>query len=155
MEHALNEKMREMVGKGELSEASYKTLVDELGRTKEEEGAPLFEVTYTAHMVTPHVDEHTDNLYQTAFNLNGDTYPTTSKIVRGVTKRRQQTMTRQFVDFNEIIIGDDNQPIIGNKPGDTFVHRLREAEGNSRLVIYTIIKVSKFKKRKSSVLSEE
>ena len=43
MEHALNEKMREMVGKGELSEASYKKLVDELGRTKEEAGVPLFD----------------------------------------------------------------------------------------------------------------
>ena len=51
----MNEKMREMVGKGELSEASYKNLVDELGRQKEEADAPLFVVTYTANMIIARV----------------------------------------------------------------------------------------------------
>ena len=43
MEHAIIEKMHEMVGTGELSEGSFKKLADELG--KEKAGAPLFEVT--------------------------------------------------------------------------------------------------------------
>ena len=62
MKHAMNEKMREMVGKGELSEASYKKLVDELGRLKGEADAPLFEVTYTENVIfaQSHMDDDSD-----------------------------------------------------------------------------------------------
>ena len=62
MEHAMNEKMREMASKGELSEASYKKLVDELGRTKEEAGAPLFEVAFIVNTVSAYsfTDANTD-----------------------------------------------------------------------------------------------
>ena len=90
----MNEKMREMVGKGELSEASYKKLVDELGRKKKEaDTAPLFEVTYTANMITARAhrsydegdDENDLHTNQSSFNLHGGPK---SKIVRGVTKYR-------------------------------------------------------------------
>ena len=58
----MNEKMREMASKGELSEASYKKLVDELGRTKEEAGAPLFEVAFIVNTVSAYsfTDANTD-----------------------------------------------------------------------------------------------
>ena len=58
----MHEKMREMVGKGELSEASYKQLVGELGRTKEEARALLFEVTYTENVIfaKSHLDDNSD-----------------------------------------------------------------------------------------------
>jgi hypothetical protein len=170
MEHAMNEKMREMVGKGELSEASYKKLVDELGRTKEEADAPLFEVTYTVNMITARAhrsyddddDENDLHTNQSSFNLHGGPK---SKIVRGVTKYRPFSTrgchaTNQFVDFDEIIIGADNEPK-NCKPGDTIYqdssceYSHSGASHESCLVVYTIIKVSKFQKRKSSVLSEE
>ena len=41
MEHAMNEKMREKVNEGKLDEATYKELVEELGRLKGEPDAPL------------------------------------------------------------------------------------------------------------------
>ena len=47
----LHEKMREMVDKGELSEAGYKYLVESMGRMKEA-GAPLFEVAFIVNMVS-------------------------------------------------------------------------------------------------------
>ena len=51
MEHAMNEKMREKVNEGKLDEATYKELVEELGRLKGEPDAPLYEVTYTENMI--------------------------------------------------------------------------------------------------------
>ena len=162
----MNEKMREMVGKGELSEASYKQLVDELGRQKKEADAPLFEVTYTANMITAraHKDADDDDVCtnQCSFSLHGGPK---SEIVRGVTKHRPFTMRgihpiNQFVDFDEIIIGADNEPK-NCEPGDTIYqdancqYSPRFSNNDSCVVVYTIIKVSKFQKRKSSVLSEE
>ena len=172
MEHAMNEKMREMVGKGELSEGSYKKLADELGRTKEEADGPLFEVTYTASMLITRAhrsydDDDDDDLQtnQSTFNLHGGPK---SKIVRGVTKHRPFSTrggchtTNQFVDFDEILIGADNEPK-NCEPGDTIYQDSRcqysgdrgNRASESCMVVYTIIKVSKFQKRKSSVLSEE
>ena len=165
----MNEKMREMVGKGELSEGAYKQLADELGRTKEETGGPLFEVIYTADMITARAitifsDEDEDDVRTNhyAFSLLGGPK---SKIVRGVAKYRPFTMrdihaTNQFADFDKIIIGADNEPT-HCKPGVTIYQDSKcryshsGVAGESCLVVYTIIKVSKFKKRKSSVLSEE
>ena len=45
-----------------LSEASYKKLVDELGRTKEDAGAPLFEVVFIVNTVSAYsfIDANTD-----------------------------------------------------------------------------------------------
>ena len=86
MEHAMNEKMREMVGKGELSEASYKKLVDELGRQKEEADAPLFEVTYTANMIMRTIDHDDDDGIDYAMQSCVQPARPKRKIVRGVTK---------------------------------------------------------------------
>ena len=164
----MNEKMREMVGKGELSEGSYKKLADELGRTKEEADGPLFEVTYTASMLITRAhrsydDDDDDDLQtnQSTFNLHGGPK---SKIVRGVTKHRPFTMRglhpiNQFVDFDDIFINPDNEPR-NCKPGDTIYQDANcqyshsSSNGDSCVVVYTIIKVSKFKKRKSNVLFE-
>jgi len=166
MEHAMNEKMREMVGKGELSEASYKHLVDELGRQKEEADAPLFVVTYTANMIIARIrsddDDGIDYATQSPFKLHG---PLT-KIVRGVTKQRppvhDSRLTDQFVDFDEIRITRDNEPQAYFAPGYTIFQDCGcgatthgSASHESCVIVYTIIKVSKFQKRKSSVLSEE
>ena len=161
----MNEKMREMVGKGELSEASYKKLVDELGRTKEEADAPLFVVTYTANMIIARVRSDEDGCIvyatQSPFKLQG---PLT-KTVRGVTKQRPSVhdsrLTDQFVDFDEICITRANEPQAYFKPGYTIFQHSSSgvahgaASNESCVVVYTIIKVSKFQKRKSSVLSEE
>ena len=127
----MNEKMREMVDKGELSEASYKQLVDELvGRTKKEADAPLFEVLYTANMTiaSAHKDPD-DGVYtnQSLFNLHGGPK---SIILRGVTKRRLFTVrgihpTNQFVDFDKILIGADNEPLEDYKPGRAIWRALR------------------------------
>ena len=162
----MNEKMREMVSEGELSEGSYRKLADELGRTKEEPDAPLFEVTYTANIITSRViktSDDDDDVYtnQCAFSLYGGPK---SKIVRGVTKQRPFTMRglhpiNQFVDFDEIFINPDNEPR-NCKPGDTIYqdancqYSPRFSNNDSCVVVYTIIKVSKFKKRKSNVLFE-
>ena len=156
----MNEKMREMVGKGELSEASYKHLVDELGRQKEEADAPLFVVTYTANMIIARVrsdeDDCIDYATQSPFKLHG---PLT-KIVRGVTKQRppvhDSRLTDQFVDFDEICITRANEPQAYFKPGYTIFQDARgSASHESCVIVYTIIKISKYQKRKSSVLSEE
>ena len=166
----MNEKMRDMVGTGELSEASYKMLVDELGRVKKEvDTAPLFEVTYTANVIIAIAEKSTrddddDHVYtkQSSFSLHGGPK---SKIVRGVGNYRPFTMcnfhaTNQFVDFDEIVVGADNEPK-NCKPGDTiYQHSMCEhsrsgVAGESCLVVYTIISVSKFKKRKSYADSEE
>ena len=165
----MNEKMRDMVGTGELSEASYKMLVDELGRVvkKEVDTAPLFEVTYTANVIIAIAEKSTrddddDHVYtkQSSFSLHGGPK---SKIVRGVRNYRPFTMcnfhaTNQFVDFDEIVVGADNEPK-NCKPGYTiYQHSMCEhsrtgVTGESFLVVYTIMSVSKFKKRKAD--SEE
>ena len=88
MKHAMNEKMREMAGKGELSEASYKKLVDELGRLKGEPDAPLYEITYTENVIfaQSHTDDDSDlNMCLVHFKTDYDN-PTKTKIVRGVKK---------------------------------------------------------------------
>ena len=160
----MNEKMREMVSEGELSEGSYRKLADELGRTKEEPDAPLFEVTYTANIMTSRViKEDDDDVFtnQCAFSLYGGPK---SKIVRGVTEHRPFTMRglhpiNQFVDFDEILINPDNEPR-NCEPGDTIYQDANcqyspsSSNNDSCMVVYTIIKVSKLKKRKSNVLFE-
>ena len=105
-----------------------------------------------------------DDVYtkQSSFSLHGGPK---SKIVRGVGNYRPFTMcnfhaTNQFVDFDEIVVGADNEPK-NCKPGDTiYQHSMCEhsrsgVAGESCLVVYTIISVSKFKKRKSYADSEE
>ena len=117
----MNEKMREKVNEGKLDEATYKELVEEMGRLKKEaDTAPLFEVTYTVNMITARAhrsyddddDENDLHTNQSSFNLHGGPK---SKIVRGVTKYRPFSTrgchaTNQFADFDEIIIGADNEP---------------------------------------------
>ena len=166
----MNEKMRDMVGMGTLSEASYKMLVDELGRVKKEaDTAPLFEVTYTANVIIAIAEKSTrddddDHVYtkQSSFSLHGGPK---SKIVRGVRNYRPFTMcnfhaTNQFVDFDEIVVGVDNKPK-NCKPGGTiYQHSMCEhsrsgVAGEWCLVVYTIMSVSKFKKRKLYADSEE
>ena len=84
MKHAMNEKMREKVNEGKLDEATYKELVEELGRLNEEAGAPLFEVTYTENVIfsQSHMDDDSDlNTCLVHFKADYDN-ATKTKIVR-------------------------------------------------------------------------
>ena len=89
MEHAMNEKMREKVNEGKLDEATYKELVEELGRLKEEAGAPLYEVTYTENMIVAN-SHRSDDARELSTRLalfktwSSDKNATKTKIVRGV-----------------------------------------------------------------------
>ena len=105
----MNETMREMVDKGELSEAAYKTLVEELGRKKEEAGAPLFEVTYTENVM--HLDDDSDlNTCLVHFKTDYDN-PTKTKIVRGVKNNPAAYRGREilFHKYHEVDLGDDGE----------------------------------------------
>ena len=159
MEHAMTEEMCKQVDKGELSEAHYKHLVESMGNQKEEVNAPLFEVTYTAHMTVAN-SVHGSGLTTTQhmFDLHQGAK---TKIVRGVTKYRPYIDPRkdQFINFDEIIIGSDGEPHFSYKPGRMFVQqngkRHYRLSSTTCVVVYTILKIRKFKKRKSNVLSEE
>jgi polyhydroxyalkanoate synthesis regulator phasin len=147
MEHAMNETMREMVDKGELSEASYKKLVDELGRKKEEAGAPLFEVTYTENVM--HLDDDSDLNFKTDYNNLAKT-----KIVRGVMKHptAYRDLAILFHKHHEINLGDDGELCKIYQPGFRMSMMCPDQEQfNGRcMIIYTIIKVRKFNKKRKS-----
>ena len=109
----MNEKMREMVGKGELSEAAYKKLVEELGRKKEQASAPLFEVTYTENVIfaQSHMDDDSDlNTCLVHFKADYNN-ATKTKIVRGVNKNPAAYQGREilFHKYHEIDLGDDGE----------------------------------------------
>ena len=96
----MNEKMREMVGKGELSEAAYKKLVDELGRKKEQASAPLFEVTYTENVIfaQSHMDDDSDLntcLVQFKTDYNSSTQQKPRSYVAS-TRTRQHIVVAKF-----------------------------------------------------------
>ena len=159
----MNEKMREMAGKGELSEASYKKLVDELGRLKGEPDAPLYEATYTENVIfaQSHTDGDSDlNTCLVHFKADYDN-ATKTKIVRGVKKNPAAYRGREilFHKYHEIDLRDDGGVEYAYKPGYTMVMSMCpdvEQCKNKCMIIYTIIKVRKFnKKRKSHADPEE
>ena len=159
----MNETMREMVDKGELSEAAYKKLVEELGRKKEEASAPLFEVTYTENVIfaQSHVDPDDDlNTCLVHFKTDDDN-PTKTKIVRGVKKNPAAYRGREilFHKYHEIDLRADGGVAYDYKPGYTMVMSMCpdvEQCKNKCMIIYTIIKICKFnKKRKSHADPEE
>ena len=113
----MNEKMREMVGKGELSEAAYKKLVEELGRKKEQASAPLFEVTYTENVIfaQSHMDDDSDlNTCLVHFKTDYNRDATKTKIVRGVNKNPAAYRGREilFHKYHEVDLEDDGDKLI-------------------------------------------
>ena len=161
--HAMNETMREMVDKGELSEAAYKKLVEELGRKKEQASAPLFEVTYTENVIfaQSHMDDDTDlNTCLVHFKTDYNN-ATKTKIVRGVNRNHHHHQGREtlFHKYHEIDLGDDGELCKDYQPGYTMVMSMCpdvEQCKNKCTIIYTIIKICKFnKKRKSHADPEE
>ena len=162
MKHAMNEKMREMAGKGELSEASYKKLVDELGRLKGEPDAPLYEITYTENVIfaQSHMDDDSD-LNTCLVHFKDYDNATKTKIVRGVKKNPAAYRGRAilFHKYHEIDLKDDGGVEYDYKPGYQMVMSMCpdvEECKNKCMIIYTIIKICKFnKKRKSRADPEE
>ena len=159
----MNETMREMVDKGELSEAAYKKLVEELGRKKEQASAPLFEVTYTENVIfaQSHMDDDSDlNTCLVHFKTDYDN-ATKTRIVRGVKKNPAAYRGREilFHKYHEIDLRDDGGVEYVYKPGYTMVMSMCpdvEQCKNKCMIIYTIIKICKFtKKRKSHADPEE
>ena len=160
----MNEKMREMAGKGELSEASYKKLVDELGRLKGEPDAPLYEVTYTENVIfaQSHTDDDSDLNTSCLVHFKTDyDNATKTKIVRGVKKNPAAYRGREFLfhKYHEIDLRDDGGVEYAYKPGYTMVMSMCpdvEQCKNKCMIIGTIIKICKFnKKRKSHADPEE
>ena len=89
MKHAMNEKMREKVNEGKLDEATYKELVEELGRLKGEPDAPLYEVTYTENTIVANSrrsDDPPELQTRLALFKTDDTDATKTKIVRGASR---------------------------------------------------------------------
>jgi hypothetical protein len=163
MKHAMNEKMREKVNEGKLDEATYKELVEELGRLKGEPDAPLYEVTYTENVIfaQSHTDDDSDlNTCLVHFKTDYDN-PTKTKIVRGVKKNPAAYRGREilFHKYHEIDLRDDGGVEYAYKPGYTMVMSMCpdvEQCKNKCMIIYTIIKICKFnKKRKSHADPEE
>ena len=163
MKHAMNEKMREKVNEGKLDEATYKELVEELGRLKGEPDAPLYEVTYTENVIfaQSHTDDDSDlNTCLVHFKTDYDN-PTKTKIVRGVKKNPAAYRGREilFHKYHEIDLRDDGGVEYDYKPGYQMVMSMCpdvEQCKNKCMIIYTIIKICKFnKKRKSHADPEE
>ena len=162
MEHAMNEKMREKVNEGKLDEATYKELVEELGRTKEEPDAPLYEITYTENVIfaQSHMDDDSD-LNTCLVHFKDYDNATKTKIVRGVKKNPAAYRGREilFHKYHEIDLRDDGGVEYVYKPGYTMVMSMCpdvEQCKNKCMIICTIIKVRKFnKKRKSHADPEE
>ena len=163
----MNEKMREMVDRGNLSEASYKELIDELGRAKrakeeKEEGAPLFEVTYTENLIFAHsyYDYSNEKICTCSLNFKSETgYPkakctVNTKIARGVKKVTPGNRNYFFHKFDEIKLREDGELHEDYKPGYTMLVRLYadedDDESHTCKVIYTILKVRKFNKKRKS-----
>ena len=159
MEHAMNEKMREKVNEGKLDEATYKELVEELGRKKEDAGAPLFEVTYTENVIFAQSQMDDDSDLNTC--LVHFPTPNKPKIVRGVKKNPAAYRGREilFHKYHEVYLGDDGELCKDYQPGYTMVMSMCpdvEQCKNKCMIIYTIIKICKFnKKRKSHADPEE
>ena len=176
MEHAMNEKMREKVNEGKLDEATYKELVEELGRLKEEDqspssgspDAPLYEVTYTENMIVANSrrsDDPPELQTRLALFKTDDTDATKIKIVRGVKDNKycaNYDAALLFRKFHEIDLNDDGELDKRYRPGYTMAlnmwyDEMGEPEnGDACMVIYTIMNVRKFdKKRKSHAPPEE
>jgi len=157
MEHAIIEKMHEMVGTGELSEGSFKKLADELGRTKEKAGAPLFEATYTENVIVAksHMDDDSD-LNTCLLHFKTDyVNAAKTKIVRGVKKNPAAYRGRAvlFHKYHEIDLDDDGALCKDYQPGYTMTMNMCRDEpsnGNACMIIYTILKVRKFNKKRKS-----
>jgi len=162
--HAMNEKMREKVDEGKLDEATYKELVEELGRTKEKAGAPLFEVTYTENVIVAqsHMDDDAD-LNTSLVHFKSDyNNASKTKIVRGVKNNPEAYRGRAdiFHCYHEIALDDDGELCKDYQPGYTMIMSMCANDTNSAknkcMIIYTILKVRKFnKKRKSHADPEE
>ena len=159
----MNEKMREKVNEGKLDEATYKELVEELGRLKEEAGAPLFEVTYTENVIfaQSHMDDDSDlNTCLVHFKADYNNASKT-KIVCGVKKNPEEYRGREilFHKYHEVDLEDDGELCKEYQPGYTMVMNMCpdvEQCKNKCMIIYTIIKVRKYnKKRKSHADPEE
>ena len=168
MEHAMNEKMREKVNEGKLDEATYKELVEELGRLKEEADAPLYEVTYTENTIVANSrrsDDPPELQTRLALFKTDDTDATKTKIVRGVKDNKycaNYDAALLFHKFHEIDLNDDGELNKRYRPGytmalDMWYDEMGEPEnGDACMVIYTIMNVRKFdKKRKSHADPEE
>ena len=169
MEHAMNEKMREKVNEGKLDESTYEELVEELGRLKEGAGAPLYEVAYAENVIVAN-SHRSDDARELSTRLahfkTDDKIATKTKIVRAV-KDNQYCASYDaallFHKYHEIELNDDGELDKQYRPGSTMALNMWCDEmdgpldmGDACMIIYTIINVCKFnKKRKSHADPEE
>ena len=134
----MNETMREMVDKGELSEASYKHLVDELGRQKEEaDAAPLFEVAFIVNTVSAYsfTDANTDE--ECIGQLQTSEKHTC--VTRGV-KGAGWKNSGHFL-AGRLLLDDDGKLFTIYKPGLQF--EVGKVDPSS-FTIYTILEIKPF-----------
>ena len=168
MEHAMNEKMREKVDEGKLDEATYKKLVEEMGRLKEKEaGAPLYEVTYVENMNAANLhrsDDAGELSTRLAHFKTDDKNATKTKIVRGVKDNRccaTYDAALLFHKYHEIELGDDGELDVHYRPGYTMALNMwcngmdQPEMGDACMIIYTIINVRKFNKKRNSYADPE
>ena len=111
----MDEKMRETVGKGELSEAGYKHLVESMGRMKEA-GAPLFEVAFIVNTVSAYsfTDANTDE--ECIGQLQTPEKHTC--VMRGVKDKGWENSANFLA--GRLLLGDDGELYGSHKPGLQF-----------------------------------
>ena len=162
----MNGEMLEMVDKGELSEASYKDLVESMGPEKAV-GAPLYEATYTESVIFANShrnDEHELSAVLVHFKTDYMNAPKT-KIVHGIEDNEPgfHDAAVLFHKYHEIEIKEDGELFVHYKPGYTMIHNMECDEpgtntgtGSACMIIYTVINIREFnKKRKSHADSDE
>ena len=135
----MNEKMREMVGKGELSEASYKQLVDELGRQKEEaDAAPLFEVAFIVNTVSAYSFTTEDEGVESINQLENDVKYTC--VMHGAKDKGHQESTNFFA--GRLLLNPLGKLWEHYKPGLQF--KVGKVDPHPSFTIYTIIEIKPF-----------